>query len=140
MVQYSQAPTVAPAHSFVTWRGRLRSPDADSEAAPVLRARVRAPIGTRGSTKIRVRVLRFMRWFSFCWRSRKRRPKRVKGTPPGAMLWAPIQPIEEDSDGLASQRHGAARRLESRRPDCAQPASATRLRGAPTRCRETASE
>ena len=45
----------------------------------------------------------------------------------------PIQLIEEGSDGLASRRHGAARRLESRQPDCAQPVAATRLCGAPAR-------
>ena len=34
----------------------------------------------------------------------------------GAMLSLPIQQIEEGSNGFASRRHGAARRLESRRP------------------------
>ena len=32
----------------------------------------------------------------------------------------PIQLIREGSDGLASRRHGAARRLESRQPHYAQ--------------------
>ena len=56
------------------------------------------------------------------------------------MLWAPIQLIEEGSDGLASRRHGPARRLESRQPDGAQPVAATRLCGAPPRGRAPASE
>ena len=39
-----------------------------------------------------------------------------------------------------AQRHGVARRLESRGPDCAQPVAAARLRRAPPRRRATAAE
>ena len=61
------------------------------------------------------------------------------GQSSGAMLGLPIQLIEEDRLDLASRRDGAARRLESRRPQCARSAAATRLRGAPPRCGATAS-
>jgi hypothetical protein len=57
IVQNEPAAPVYSEHSFVTWRGLCRSEEADTGAAPVLNARVRATTGIRGRTEIGVRVL-----------------------------------------------------------------------------------
>ena len=154
-------------HSFVTWRLLVRAEGGDPGSTPALTVTVRArkPASSmNASVKPVLIALDFIVVsFSALWsrdhvaakfsrvnrlsgRSRTGRPDRVNRPncpviqPPGAILRPPRQLDDEGSNGLARRRHGAARRLESWQPDCAQPAAATRLRGASARCGPPAPE